>query len=106
LDAAIIFAPVGALVPAALGVLERGGTVVCGGIHMSDIPSFPYHDLWQERTICSVANLTRRDGEEFLALAPRVPVRTETQRFTLEQANEALIALRSGRLTGAAVLVP
>jgi len=106
LDAAIIFAPVGPLVPAALGVLERGGIVVCGGIHMSDIPSFPYRELWQERTICSVANLTRRDGEEFLALAPRVPVRTETQRFTLEQANEALIALRSGRLTGAAVLVP
>jgi len=106
LDAAIIFAPVGPLVPAALGVLERGGIVVCGGIHMSDIPSFPYRELWQERTICSVANLTRRDGEEFLALAPRVPVRTETQRFPLEQANEALIALRSGKLTGAAVLVP
>jgi len=106
LDAAIIFAPVGPLVPAALRVLERGGTVVCGGIHMSDIPSFPYRDLWQERTICSVANLTRRDGEEFLALAPRVPVRTETQAFPLEQANEALAALRSGALTGAAVLVP
>jgi propanol-preferring alcohol dehydrogenase len=106
LDAAIIFAPVGPLVPAALRVLERGGTVVCGGIHMSDIPSFPYHDLWQERTICSVANLTRRDGEEFLALAPRVPVRTETQTFPLEQANEALTALRTGALTGAAVLVP
>jgi propanol-preferring alcohol dehydrogenase len=106
LNAAIIFAPVGPLVPAALRVLERGGTVVCGGIHMSDIPSFPYHDLWQERTICSVANLTRRDGEEFLALAPRVPVRTETQKFPLEQANEALMALRSGSLSGAAVLVP
>jgi propanol-preferring alcohol dehydrogenase len=106
LDAAIIFAPVGSLVPAALRVLERGGTVVCGGIHMSDIPSFPYKDLWQERTICSVANLTRRDGEEFLALAPRVPVHTQTQTFPLEQANEALIALRSGALTGAAVLVP
>lgn len=106
LDAAIIFAPVGPLVPAALRVLARGGTVVCGGIHMSDIPSFPYHDLWQERTICSVANLTRRDGEEFLALAPRVPVRTETQTFPLEQANEALSALRTGALTGAAVLVP
>ena len=106
LDAAIIFAPVGALVPAALRVLERGGTVVCGGIHMSDIPSFPYDDLWQERTICSVANLTRRDGEEFFALAPQVPVRTETQTFPLERANEALHALRSGALTGAAVLVP
>ena len=106
LDAAIIFAPVGPLVPAALRVLERGGTVVCGGIHMSDIPSFPYDDLWQERTICSVANLTRRDGEEFLALAPQVPVRTETRTFPLAQANEALHALRSGALTGAAVLVP
>jgi propanol-preferring alcohol dehydrogenase len=106
LDAAIIFAPVGPLVPAALRVLERGGTVVCGGIHMSDIPSFPYYELWQERTIRSVANLTRRDGEEFLALAPRVPVRTETQKFPLEQANEALMALRSGTLSGAAVLVP
>ncbi len=104
LDAAIIFAPVGRLVPAALRVLERGGTVVCGGIHMSDIPSFPYDDLWQERTICSVANLTRRDGEEFLALASQVPVRTETHTFALEQANEALHALRSGALTGAAVL--
>ena len=106
LDAAIIFAPVGPLVPAALRVLERGGTVVCGGIHMSDIPAFPYDDLWQERTICSVANLTRRDGEEFLALAPQVPVRTETRTFPLAQANEALHALRSGALTGAAVLVP
>ena len=105
LDGAIIFAPVGALVPAALRVLERGGVVVCGGIHMSDIPSFPYRDLWQERTICSVANLTRRDGEEFLDLAPRVPVRTETQTFPLERANEALHALGSGTLTGAAVLV-
>jgi len=106
LDAAIIFAPVGPLVPAALRVLERGGTVVCGGIHMSDIPSFPYRDLWLERTICSVANLTRRDGREFLVLAPQVPVRTETQTFALEQANDALDALRKGRLTGAAVLVP
>ena len=106
LDGAIIFAPVGALVPAALRVLERGGVVVCGGIHMSDIPSFPYRDLWQERTICSVANLTRRDGEEFLDLAPRVPVRTETQTFPLERANDALHALGSGALTGAAVLVP
>ncbi len=106
LDAAIIFAPIGALVPAALRVVKRGGTVVCGGIHMSDIPSFPYRDLWHERSICSVANLTRRDGEEFLALAARVPIRTETQTFHLEQANEALEALRSGRLRGAAVLTP
>jgi len=106
LDAAIIFAPVGALVPAALRIVERGGVVVCGGIHMSDIPSFPYRDLWEERTICSVANLTRRDGQEFLALAPQVPVRTETQTFPLERANDALHALGSGALTGAAVLVP
>jgi alcohol dehydrogenase, propanol-preferring len=106
LDGAIIFAPVGALVPAALRVLDRGGVVVCGGIHMSDIPSFPYRDLWEERTICSVANLTRRDGEEFLALAPRVPVRTETHTFPLERANDALHALRDGALTGAAVIVP
>jgi len=106
LDAAIIFAPVGPLVPGALRVLERGGTVVCGGIHMSDIPSFPYRDLWLERTILSVANLTREDGKEFLALVPKVPVRTETQSFPLEQANDALDALRHGHLTGAAVLVP
>ena len=106
LDAVIIFAPVGALVPAALRVLKRGGKVICGGIHMSDIPAFPYRDLWHERTICSVANLTRRDAEEFLALAPQVPIRTETQTFPLEQANEALDALRSGKLRGAAVLVP
>jgi propanol-preferring alcohol dehydrogenase len=106
LDAAIIFAPIGPLVPAALRVLKRGGKVVCGGIHMSDIPAFPYRDLWHERSICSVANLTRRDAEEFLALAPRIPIRTETQTFPLEQANEALEALRSGKLTGAAVLVP
>jgi propanol-preferring alcohol dehydrogenase len=106
LDAAIIFAPVGPLVPAALRALEPGGTVVCGGIHMSDIPSFPYDILWQERTICSVANLTRCDGEEFLALAPTVPVHTSTQTFPLEQANKALDALRTGHLTGAAVLVP
>ncbi|HEY3664124.1 MAG TPA: zinc-dependent alcohol dehydrogenase family protein [Chthoniobacterales bacterium] len=106
LDAAIIFAPVGALVPAALRNLERGGTVVCGGIHMSDIPAFPYDDLWQERSVCSVANLTRRDGEEFLALAPRIPIKTETKTFPLEQANEALDALRHGRLSGAAVLIP
>ena len=105
LDAAIIFAPVGALVPTALRAVAKGGTVVCGGIHMSDIPSFPYVDLWGERTICSVANLTRRDGEEFLALAPRVPVRTQTETFPLEQANEALDRLRSGKLNGAAVLL-
>ncbi|MEN3370422.1 MAG: alcohol dehydrogenase, propanol-preferring [Verrucomicrobiota bacterium] len=106
LDAAIVFAPIGALVPAALRVLKRGGNVVCAGIHMSDIPAFPYRDLWHERTITSVANLTRRDGEEFLELAPRVPVRTKTRTFPLEQANEALAALRSGALNGAAVLVP
>ena len=106
LDAAIIFAPVGALVPVALRALVKGGTVVCGGIHMSDIPSFPYADLWGERTICSVANLTRRDGEEFLSIAPRVPVRTETQIFPLEEANTALDRLRSGKISGAAVLVP
>jgi propanol-preferring alcohol dehydrogenase len=105
LDAAIIFAPVGALVPLALRAVAKGGTVVCGGIHMSDIPAFPYRDLWEERTICSVANLTRRDGEEFLALAPRVPIRTATQAFALEEANEALERLRRGELTGAAVLV-
>jgi alcohol dehydrogenase, propanol-preferring len=106
LDAAIIFAPIGALVPAALRVVKRGGTVVCGGIHMTDIPAFPYRDLWHERTICSVANLTRRDGEEFLELAARIPIRIETQTFPLDQANEALDALRSGKLRGAAVLVP
>jgi propanol-preferring alcohol dehydrogenase len=106
LDAAIIFAPVGALVPAALRVVKRAGTVVCGGIHMSEIPAFPYRDLWHERTICSVANLTRRDGEEFLALAARIPIRTETQVFPLAQANEALAALRAGKLRGAAVLLP
>lgn len=106
LDAAIIFAPIGALVPAALLVLKRGGRVVCAGIHMSDIPAFPYRDLWHERTISSVANLTRRDGEEFLELAPRIPVQTKTRTFPLEQANEALAALRSGALNGAAVLIP
>jgi propanol-preferring alcohol dehydrogenase len=104
LDAAIIFAPTGALVPAALRAVRKGGCVVCGGIHMSDIPSFPYRDLWEERTICSVANLTRQDGIDFLALAPLVPVKTETVPFPLEQANEALELLRAGRLTGAAVL--
>lgn len=106
LDAAIIFAPVGELVPLALRALRKGGTVVCGGIYMSDIPSFPYSDLWQERSICSVANLTRSDGDEFLRLAPQVPVRTETQIFPLDAANEALARLREGSLQGAAVLLP
>lgn len=106
LDAAILFAPVGELVPAALRAVRKGGIVVCGGIYMSDIPSFPYQDLWEERSVCSVANLTRRDGTEFLEIAPKVPVRTETQPFPLEQANEALERLRAGQLTGAAVLVP
>jgi propanol-preferring alcohol dehydrogenase len=106
LDAAILFAPVGALVPAALRAVAPGGTVVCAGIHMSEIPAFPYEILWGERTIRSVANLTRRDGEEFLALAPRVPVRTEVETFRLDQANEALARLREGRITGAAVVVP
>src|SRR4030088_396178 len=104
LDAAIIYAPVGALVPAALRALAKGGVVVCGGIHMSDIPSFPYVDLWGERTICSVANLTRRDAEEFLQIAPRIPVRSQTETFPLEEANTALDKLRSGKLNGAAVL--
>ena len=104
LDAAIIYAPVGALVPAALRALAKGGIVVCGGIHMSDIPSFPYVDLWGERTICSVANLTRRDAEEFLEIAPRVPVQSQTETFPLEEANTALDKLRSGKLNGAAVL--
>jgi alcohol dehydrogenase, propanol-preferring len=106
LDAALIFAPVGSLVPAALEATTKGGTVVCAGIHMSDIPSFPYRLLWEERVVRSVANLTRRDGEEFLALAPQIPVRTVTQAFPLDQANEALSALREGKLEGAAVLVP
>jgi alcohol dehydrogenase, propanol-preferring len=106
LDAAIIFAPVGALVPAALRTTRRGGVVVCGGIHMSDIPSFPYQLLWQEHVIRSVANLTRQDAEEFLALAPKVPVVTETRAYKLSHANDALTALREGKLTGAAVLVP
>ncbi|HEX9187974.1 MAG TPA: zinc-dependent alcohol dehydrogenase family protein [Vicinamibacteria bacterium] len=105
LDAAILFAPAGELVPAALRAVERGGTVVCAGIHMSDIPSFPYRILWEERVVRSVANLTRQDGEEFLALAPRVPVRTEVEAFPLASANEALDRLRSGRVRGAAVLV-
>lgn len=106
LDAALIFAPVGALVPAALKAVVKGGVVVCGGIHMSDVPSFPYSILWGERVVRSVANLTRRDGEEFLALAPRVPVVTEATPWPLASANEALSALREGRLRGAAVLVP
>ncbi len=104
LDAAIIFAPVGLLVPAALEAVAPGGTVVCAGIHMSDIPSFPYDILWRERTVCSVANLTRRDGDEFMTLAPEVPVRTHVETYSLEEANEALEDLREGRLQGAAVL--
>lgn len=106
LDAALIFAPVGALVPVALRAVRKGGTVVCGGIHMSDIPSFPYRWLWEERSIRSVANLTRQDGHDLLAIAPQVPVKTEITRFPLEQANLALDLLRSGRLEGAAVLIP
>jgi propanol-preferring alcohol dehydrogenase len=106
LDAALIFAPVGALVPAALQAIAPGGTVVCAGIHMSDIPSFPYASLWRERRIVSVANLTRRDGDEFLELATRVPLAIHTVPFALEDAGEALAMLREGRLTGAAVLHP
>ena len=106
LDAAILFAPVGALVPAALQVVARGGTVVCAGIHSSDIPSFPYRFLWGERIVRSVANLTRQDGLDFLSLAPRIPIHTETVVFPLSSANEALNRLRSGRIQGAAVLVP
>ena len=104
LDAAILFAPAGELVPAALRAVSKGGVVVCAGIHMSDIPAFPYELLWGERSVRSVANLTRRDGEEFLALAPRVPVRTEVEEYPLEAANLALDRLRSGRVRGAAVL--
>jgi propanol-preferring alcohol dehydrogenase len=106
LDAAIIFAPVGPLVPAALRAIRPGGIVVCGGIHMSDIPAFPYDILWREKRLVSVANLTRSDGEAFLALAPKVPVKTEIETFPLDQANEALRRLRDGELTGAAVLIP
>jgi alcohol dehydrogenase, propanol-preferring len=106
LDAALIFAPAGELVPAALKAVAKGGTVVCGGIHMSDIPQMPYEILWGERTLRSVANLTRADGEEFLALAPEVPVRTEVETFPLDEANEALGRLRSGRIRGSAVLLP
>jgi propanol-preferring alcohol dehydrogenase len=105
LDAAIIFAPVGALVPAALAAVRPGGTVVCGGIHMSDIPSFPYELLWGERTLCSIANLTRKDAAEFMEIAPKVPVRTTTEVFPLERANDALNQLRGGKLHGAAVLL-
>jgi len=105
LDAAIIFAPAGELVPQALKAIGKGGTVVCGGIHMSDIPAFPYSILWEERTITSVANLTRRDGIEFMALAPTVPVRCEVETFPLDAANEALQRLRSGKIKGAAVLL-
>ena len=106
LDAAIIFASVGALVPVALSALRKGGTLICGGIHMSDIPAMPYSLLWGERTIRSVANLTRRDGTEFLALAGRIPVETHIETFPLAAANEALASLRQGALTGAAVLLP
>jgi alcohol dehydrogenase, propanol-preferring len=105
LDAALVFAPVGELVPAALRAVAKGGSVVCGGIHMSDLPAMPYELLWGERVLRSVANLTRADAEEFLALAPEVPVRTEVEAFRLEEANEALGRLRSGNLRGAAVLV-
>jgi alcohol dehydrogenase, propanol-preferring len=105
LDAAIIFASVGPLVPAALRALAKGGIVVCGGIHMSDIPSFPYADLWEERVITSVANLTRRDGEEFFDIAPRIPVKTKTQTFALEEASTALDRFRAGELNGTAVLL-
>jgi propanol-preferring alcohol dehydrogenase len=104
LDAAIIFASVGPLVPTALRALTKGGVVVCGGIHMTDIPSFPYVDLWEERVITSVANLTRRDGEEFFEIAPRVPVRSHTETFPLEQANIALDLFRAGKLSFTAVL--
>ena len=104
LDAAIIFAPAGQLIPAALTALDKGGIVVCGGIHMSDIPSFPYELLWHERCICSVANLTRTDGHEFFALAPQVPVRTTVHAFPLEDANEAIDSLRHGKIKGAAVI--
>lgn len=105
LDAAIIFAPAGELVPQALKAMDKGGIVVCGGIHMSDIPRFPYEWLWEERSICSVANLTRHDGEEFLALAPRIPVNTTVNTFSLEDANEAIDSVRHGKIEGAAVLV-
>jgi propanol-preferring alcohol dehydrogenase len=104
LDAAIIFAPVGSLVPEALRATGKGGIVICGGIHMSDIPSFPYSLLWEERTIKSVANLTRRDGHDFLKIAPKVPIKTDVHAYALEQANQAIDDLRHGKITGAAVL--
>ena len=106
LDAAIIFAPVGTLVPVALRAICPGGIVVCGGIHMSDIPAFPYDILWREKRLVSVANLTRRDAEEFLKLAPQVPIHVTTESFPLSEANTALARLREGKLTGAAVLIP
>jgi propanol-preferring alcohol dehydrogenase len=106
LDAALIFAPVGALVPAALAATAKGGAVICAGIHMSDIPRFPYRILWEERMVRSVANLTRKDGDDFFALAPRIPVRTRTVPFALTDANRALAHLREGKIEGAAVLVP
>ena len=106
LDAALIFAPVGAVVPAALRAVSKGGAVVCGGIHMSDIPSFPYSILWGERLIESVANLTRKDGTDFMKIAPKVPVHAHTETFTLEEANVALDRFRSGNISGAAVLIP
>jgi propanol-preferring alcohol dehydrogenase len=106
LDAAIIFAPVGALVPAALKAVKKGGRVVCGGIHMSDIPSFPYALLWEERHVLSVANLTRQDAREFLEIAPKAGIKSEITRYPLARANEALSDLRNGRLQGAAVLIP
>ncbi len=106
LDAALIFAPVGALIPAALEAVRKGGTVVCGGIHMSDIPAFPYELLWGERVLRSVANLTRADAREFMALATVTPIRTHVSTYPLEQANEALDDLRAGNINGAAVLIP
>jgi propanol-preferring alcohol dehydrogenase len=106
LDAAIIFAPVGALVPAALAAVRKAGRVVCAGIHMSDIPAFPYRLLWGERSICSVANLTRADGVEFMRLAATAELKPEVEPFALDDANEALARLREGRLRGAAVLIP
>lgn len=105
LDAALIFAPAGELVPKALQAVDKGGTVVCGGIHMSDIPSFPYSILWEERTLLSVANLTRADADEFMRLLEQIPVKTDVQFFSLIDANVALAALRSGSIKGAAVLV-
>ena len=106
LDAAIIFAPVGSLVPAALRALKKGGRVVCGGIHMSDIPQFPYRILWEEREVVSVANLTRQDAREFFEIAPRAGIKSEVTPYSLAEANAALSDLREGRLQGAAVLIP